>query len=80
MIDYGNAPTLTLAERLDVARLVVALDDRDDAAILRAFAAMGYTIKGNTGGASKAFADKMLLFSAYGDFDQQYDPRFFDEP
>ena len=37
---------------------------------------MGYTIKGNTGGASKAFADKMLLFSAYGDFDQQYDPRF----
>ena len=72
LIDYGNTPTLTKDERLDVARLIVALDDKDDAAIVRAFTRMGFSVSGGDGtdAAAKPFADKLMLFSAYGDFDQ----------
>ena len=77
LIDYGNTPTLTLEERLDVARLVVALDNKDDEAIVRAFKRMGFTVSGGTMGEDNPSAKKMMLFSAYGDFDQQYGESLF---
>ena len=72
LIDYGNTPTLTKEERLDIARLIVALDNKDDEAIVRAFKRMGFTVSGGSAGEDSPFAKKMMLFSAYGDFDQQY--------
>ena len=78
LIDYGNAPSLTDKERIDIARLIIALDDEDDDAILAAFADLGYSVKGAKEG-TELLARKLLLISAYGDFDQQYGTAFFNK-
>ena len=79
LIDYGNCPTLSSAERVSIAKLIVALDNRDDEAILDAFREIGYAIKGEGENADGPLARKLLLMSAYGDFDQQYGTPFFNE-
>ena len=77
LIDYGNMPSLSDQERIDFARLIVALDKQDDPAILDAFSKLGYTVRGAK--ENDATAEKLLLMSAYGDFDQQYGTEFFNE-
>lgn len=83
LIDYGNTPTLTPEERIDIARLIVALDESDDDAVVEIFEKLGYTIHGAKGrelsNEERAFARKLLLMSAYGDFDQQYGTQFFND-
>ena len=54
-----------------MAKLVVGLDEGDDDAIITAFKGMGFKITGMMDG-NEGLADRMLLISAYGDFDQQY--------
>eukprot|EP00947_MAST-08B_sp_MAST-8B-sp1_P003688 g3688.t1 len=65
LIDYGNAPKLTLEERLDIARFIVALDDGDEARIVAMYKKMGFRGTGDRW-------DDLVLLSAYGDFDQQW--------
>ena len=65
LIDYGNAPRLTLEERCLFAHLIIALDTKDDAAIVAYYRKLGAEGTGNR-------LDDLLLLSAYGDFDQQY--------
>lgn len=64
LIDYGNAPVLTLQNRINLAKLILALDKEDDDEIIRCFEACGAKSKKN----NKEF----LLMSAYMDFDQQF--------
>lgn len=37
LIDYGNAPTLSLQQRINLAKFVLALDKGDDDEIIRSF-------------------------------------------
>lgn len=77
LVDYGNMPTLSEQERIDLARLIVALDNEDDPAIVDAFSKLGFTMHCTQ--KNDATRDKFLLMSAYGDFDQQYGTTFFNE-
>jgi len=37
LIDYGNTPTLTKSQRLNIANFVIALDNGDDDEIIKTF-------------------------------------------
>ena len=41
LIDYGNAPILTLKQRVAMAKFILALDSNDDEKILEAFKKIG---------------------------------------
>ena len=41
LIDYGNAPILTLKQRVAMAKFILALDSNDDEKILEAFKNIG---------------------------------------
>jgi hypothetical protein len=62
LIDYGNAPVLTLRQRIAMAHFIIALDSNDEETILKAFSIVGAKSKKN----NKQF----LLLSALCDFDQ----------
>ena len=62
LIDYGNAPILTLKQRVAMAKFILALDSNDDEKILEAFK--------NIGAKSRKNDKKFLLLSALCDFDQ----------
>jgi predicted unusual protein kinase regulating ubiquinone biosynthesis (AarF/ABC1/UbiB family) len=40
-IDYGNAPTLTLKQRVKIAKFILALKKKDDDEIIRKFMDIG---------------------------------------
>lgn len=65
LIDYGNAPVLSLEERLNFAKFIVALDEKNEPEIIAMQKKMGSIFTGDR-------VDDLTLMSGYGDFDQQY--------
>jgi predicted unusual protein kinase regulating ubiquinone biosynthesis (AarF/ABC1/UbiB family) len=41
LIDYGNAPTLTLEQRVKITKFILALKKKDDDEIIRTFMDIG---------------------------------------
>lgn len=64
LIDYGNTPTLTLKQRVKIAKFLLALEKNDDEEVIKTFKDIGAKSKND----NKEF----LLMSAYMDFDQQF--------
>ena len=64
LIDYGNVPTLTLKQRVKIAKFLLALEKNDDEEVIKTFKDIGAKSKND----NKEF----LLMSAYMDFDQQF--------